>query len=85
MKPLFIVDNRSVAMLLTRVLPALAVFEASFTSANGKCEPCRTYYTEQERRFCWQHGKGKSSLHVEQLKCGFGVYLLVQHGRIILA
>ena len=82
---MFIVDNRSVAMLLTRVLPALTVFETSFTPANGKCEPCRTYYTEQERRFCRQRGKGKSSLHVEQLKRGFGVYLLVQHDRIIMA
>jgi len=54
-------------------------------SANGSGKPCCAYHPKYERGVGGEYGKGKCHLRIEQLKCGFDTYLLVQHGRIVLA
>ena len=66
-------------------LPALAALQTSFTSANGSGKPCCAYHPKYERGVGGEYGEGKCHLRIEQLKCGFDTYLLVQHGRIVLA
>lgn len=81
MKPLFL----AFMMLWAHVLPALAALQTSFTSANGSGKPCCAYHPKDKRGVGGEYGKGKCHLRIEQLKCGFDTYLLVQHGRIVLA